>query len=103
MITTVPEVREHLNITGTQDDALLGRLAGAAQELIERQLGFKIEDSYGGESQGPVPEALKQAVRMLVGHWYENREASVVGVAAQPLPMGVDAIVSEFRCYSFGG
>lgn len=45
-----------------------------------------------------VPGALKAAIRLIVGHLYENRESVVVGtVDAKELPMGVAALVNPFR------
>lgn len=104
-VLTVAELKQQLNITddlGTDDDALLGRKLSAAQGYIERLLGFKIEERYGGDDQEPVPPALAEAVALTAAHWYENREASLVGISAQELPMGVWSIVSEYREYSFG-
>lgn len=41
-----------------------------------------------------APEDIKQAVLLLVGHWYENREAVVVGDSAtDELPMAVSALI----------
>ena len=101
-IVTVDIVREQLNLTsdmGTDDDALLGRKIAAAQDHIERLLGFKIETTY----PDAPPASLVEAVCQLVAHWYENREATLVGVTAQELPFGVWQIVSEYREYSFDG
>lgn len=39
-----------------------------------------------------VPASIKQAILMLVGHWYERREASSV-VAVTPVPMAVDSLL----------
>lgn len=39
-----------------------------------------------------VPQSLKQAVLLLVGHWYENREAANVNAAATELPLAVKAL-----------
>jgi uncharacterized phiE125 gp8 family phage protein len=41
--------------------------------------------------QLPVAQVL---VKLLVGHWYANREAVVVGVNASELPMGVTALIT---------
>lgn len=109
MIATVPELNEQLNLTpdlGAADDALLGRKIAAAQDHIERLLGFKIETAYPPAGDPPiatVPPALKEAVLQLSAHWYENREATLVGVTAQELPFGVWSIVNEYREYSFDG
>lgn len=40
-----------------------------------------------------APEAVKQAVRMLVGHWYVNREAAVVGTISSEVELGVRMIL----------
>ncbi len=104
MILTVPELKEQLNFSadlGTADDALLGRKLAAAQDHVERMLGFKIEVTYGGAEQEPVPPALIEAVAQLAAHWFENREASLVGVTATTIPFGVQQIVSEYREWSF--
>ncbi|SCM70037.1 conserved hypothetical protein [uncultured Pleomorphomonas sp.] len=105
-IITVAELKEQLNLTddlGTDDDALLGRKIDAAQDHIERQLGFNLEARYGADDQDPIPAALVEAVSQLAAHWYENREASLIGVNGYALPFGVQEIVDGYREYSFDG
>lgn len=105
-IVTVPQLKEQLNLTddlGSGDDALIDRKISAAQNHLERLLGFKIETRYGGEGQEDVPPALVEAVCQLAAHWYENREGTVVGATAQTLPFGLSDIVREFREWSFDG
>ena len=48
-----------------------------------------------------VPDDLVQAMKMLVAHWYENRETVVIGQATE-VPMAVEALVSAYRVVSFG-
>jgi len=51
---------------------------------------------YGG--QGAVPEYWKQAILLLVGHWYENREAIVVtGAIPKEMPMAVRSLIQMNR------
>jgi hypothetical protein len=104
-IVSREQIKEQLNLTGdlgTADDALLDRKIAAAQDHIERLLGFRIGDRYGAEGQEPTPPALVEAVCLLAAHWYENREASLIDISAQDLPFGVWPIVNEYREYSFG-
>lgn len=55
------------------------------------------EAGYGPEP-GDVPAPVAHAVRLLVGHWYRNREEVVVSQAsAKELPMGVTALMAPFR------
>lgn len=103
---TLAELREHLSLTpdiGDADDALLERLLAAARNLVERQLGFKVEaavtDGAAGFEEG-VPPALVEAVLQLAAHWYEAREAAGE-VALHEIPFGVAEIVTEFRRWTF--
>lgn len=46
-----------------------------------------------GYAADALPADLKHALLMLIGHWLENREASIVGLMAAATPIGVDALV----------
>jgi uncharacterized phage protein (predicted DNA packaging) len=103
MIVTLDDMKQHLNITtdnGGDDDRLITGQIEAAQGHVTRLLGFDIEAKFPGDT---VPAELKQAVKMLAAHWYENRETVLVGISAQEVPHGVWSIVSEHREYSFDG
>lgn len=52
-----------------------------------------------GSSPGDVPEPLRQAMLLLVGHYYENREAVNVGAAVSELPLAVVSLVFPFRVF----
>lgn len=67
----------------------------AAQNHIERLLGFRIEEQFPED----VPPALKEAVLQLACWWFENREA--VTDRDRRLPFGVGEIVNEFREWTF--
>jgi uncharacterized phage protein (predicted DNA packaging) len=101
MIADLTILKEQLRVDFSDDDATIERKIAAAQNLIERHLGFKIEDEFGGDEQEEIPPALVEAVCQLVGHWFENREAVIVGVNAQELPLNVRDIIREYRNWSF--
>lgn len=50
-----------------------------------------------GSSGASVPVRFRQAILLLVGHYYENREAVFAGVGSnvQVLPMGVTALLAN--------
>lgn len=103
-IVTLEGLKEQLNFTadqGADDDNLLTRKLKAAQSYIESLLGYKISEVYGGDDQEEVPAVLVEVIYQTSAHWYENREAVLVGVSAQELPFGVWPIVNEFRRWSF--
>lgn len=58
-------------------------------------LTFTVVEGYG--LAGDVPEAIINAVALLVGHQYKNRESVVVGTIASELPMGVTAFLDKYR------
>lgn len=94
MTVSLSLMKSHINVTGSTDDVLIDHYVDAAEAMITAQLG---------EGADTIPVVtMDQAVMMLAAHWYENREAVVVGLSTAFLPMGVAEIIREFRSYSFG-
>lgn len=54
---------------------------------------------HGYGAAATVPDAIKAAMKLLIGHWYENRESVIVGATAMPVPMAVDALLVPFKVY----
>lgn len=48
-----------------------------------------------------VPYSIKQAMKLLVGHWYQNRESVVVGIGigAVQVPTAVEALLWPYVAY----
>lgn len=44
-----------------------------------------------------APADIAVAAKMLLGHWYEHREAVVVGAITAELPMACDALLAPYR------
>jgi len=44
-----------------------------------------------------VPEPLRQAIRLLVAHWYENRGLVAIGREIAVLPETVAALIAPYR------
>ena len=101
-VLTVSDLSSHLSFTGDEDSGdvvMLSQLINAAQDHIERLLGFKIETEFGGDGQSPVPPSLIHAVKLLAAHWYDQREAA--GDGMKHIPFGVTEIVTEYREFTF--
>jgi len=92
------EALDHLNLDSGETNVIERKIV-AAQAHIEKLLGYTFAEHFDGDEN--TPEDLKEAVLQLVGHWYENREATLVGVSAQELPFSVWQIVAENRAWSF--
>lgn len=50
-----------------------------------------------GYDEGEVPATLQAAMLLIIGNWYRNREAVVVGSITGKLPMGVEALLEQER------
>ncbi len=50
-----------------------------------------------GDAGTDVPETFRQAARLLIVHWFENRGAVVTGTIATTIPKAYDALVGGER------
>lgn len=57
----------------------------------------------GYASAAAVPFTAKQAIRLLVGHWFENRESVLVGTVSKEIEHGYTALVNMLRWRGFAG
>ena len=63
--------------------------------------GIELDVELGyGDADSDVPAPLRQAIRMLVAHWYENRAIAATGEGAASLPVNLAAIVAPYRVAS---
>ncbi|WP_319528981.1 head-tail connector protein [uncultured Cohaesibacter sp.] len=44
-----------------------------------------------------VPPAIKHAMKLLIGHWFENREAVIVGSINSNLQLAVESLIAPHR------
>lgn len=68
----------------------LDPVAGAARYEIDFTAGY-------GSSGVDVPQPLRQAIRLLVTHWYEHRSAVTLGDDAAATPLGYRELVAPYR------
>jgi uncharacterized phiE125 gp8 family phage protein len=63
--------------------------------------GIEIDVVAGyGNAGSDVPETLRQAMRLLIAHWYENRGIAATGQALTTLPATVETLVAPYRVVS---
>ncbi|MBQ6577214.1 MAG: phage gp6-like head-tail connector protein [Bacteroidales bacterium] len=79
----------------TSDDIYLQHLLDAAEESVVGMTNRTLDDLLE-EGDGDLPFRLRQAVLLLAGHWYNQREA-VSGVQMHSVPFALDALVKPFR------
>ena len=69
---------------------LLRPLAG-----FGRPAAITFTAGYGAPAE--IPAAIRQAMLLLIAHWYENRAAVSLGTSPSALPMAVDALLAPYR------
>ena len=53
-------------------------------------------DAGYGDAASDVPEGIRLAVRLMVGHWYEQR-AAVTEKSMSALPLGIRSLLNKYR------
>ncbi|GFM73601.1 hypothetical protein PSCICL_45930 [Pseudomonas cichorii] len=86
-------VKVHLRVDGDEEDALIAGYIEAATAHVEQHCDRKLveTDPVEPEQMGLTGD-VKQAVLLLVGHWYANREAVAVG-GLTAVPLAVDRLL----------
>lgn len=78
MYLTLQQVKKHLNIDHNEDDQYLADLITVAEDAVRNDLNLtslsEIEDNAG-----MLPASVIQAVLLLVGTLYANRESVTYG------------------------
>jgi uncharacterized phiE125 gp8 family phage protein len=68
--------------------------------------GIRVRYTCGSwDAPADVPETLKAAMLLLVGHWYEHPEAVTLGAMAvdsKELKLALIALLEQYRCSHFG-
>ncbi len=60
--------------------------------------GIEIDFSAGyGDSPSDVPQPLRQAILLLVAHWFERREPVAVGANVVRVPETVGGLIAPYR------
>lgn len=67
--------------------------------VYDRRNAIEIRFVAGYGDAEDVPEMIKQSIRMKAAHWYENREALIIGVSAMDTPMAAQRLdrMNAFR------
>ncbi len=78
--------------------AILGFCPGALPISDRPVAGIELDFTAGyGDAADDVPAPLRQAIRLLLAHWYENRGLAAIGHEATPLPHTVAALIAPYR------
>lgn len=90
--------KKHLNLDEdyVEDDEYILGLVGAAKGAVEMALNASL-DRLAEENGGEVPMAIIQAILLMVGNWYQNRE--ITGSKTAALPYNFEYLINLYRHY----
>jgi uncharacterized phiE125 gp8 family phage protein len=75
--------------------------AGALPPPGRIAAGIELDVSVGyGDAATDVPQPLRQAIRVLVAHWYENRGLIAAGTGVAVLPETAASLIAPYRVMS---
>jgi uncharacterized phiE125 gp8 family phage protein len=60
----------------------------------------RVRFTAGYGNAASVPEAIKSAMKLIIGDLYENRQEAVIGASVAQLPRAVEALLSPYRILS---
>lgn len=106
-------VKVHARVDDGSEDELLGAYSAAAWEavanFIDRPLYATEQELAADALASPhamvVTPALEHAMLLLIGHWYVNREAIVIGgsgAGGAEVPMAARFLMTPYRRFKVG-
>lgn len=97
-ILTLAEVKTHLRVgSDTSEDSLITTYITAAREYVEgyqNRIYLSTDEEVTAETMTGIEKA---ACLLLIGHWYENRQAVVLGTPPSEVPFAVKALLDIKR------
>lgn len=95
-------VKAHLRVFHGHEDDYIQVLVDAAAQAFNDQTNRLLVDPAQplpdpiGNALHPT-KAIQQGMLLLVGHWYSNREAVVIGTIATALPKATEFLWQPYR------
>ena len=95
-------VKAHLRVEDDDEDAKIDGYTAAAISAFELWTNRKLVE-VGGVLPDPVgnsmfiTKAIEQGALLLIGHWYANAEAVVIGTITSQVPLATNALWSPYR------
>lgn len=82
-----------------QEPGLLMPAPGTSWPATRRMPGAVWIRYRAGYQDGAIPQGLRVAMLMLIGHWFAHREAVQIGSAPHEVPMAVERLFWAHRLY----
>lgn len=91
MALSLEDAKAHLRISFDTEDSYVQSLIDAAEDYVQ---------ATGASYDSPPQPAILHAVKLLVSHWYSNRDAAGTEPSTA-IQFGVNALLSPYREVNF--
>ena len=98
----IAQVKTHLRVDDSNEDALIAAYTSAAVDYVERYCDGSLVETLTQVEEGEAPpreilftSGIWAAMLLLIGHWYTNREA--VGQSLTEVPLAVESLLIRHR------
>lgn len=102
MYINLDTAKKHLNVdeTYTGDDTLIEEYIEVAEKVVSMDICEELDTLAAGEGETKIlPAPLRQAILLLVGHYYANREP-VAFANSTEVPLSYRHLIQLYRNYS---
>lgn len=98
MYIYLEDAKKHLNIDQDflDDDMYIASLIQVAEEIVQQDIDTRLVDLE--DDDGDIPNPLKQAMLLLVGNFYANRE-SVAYANMVKVPYSYQYLIDLYKNY----
>jgi len=98
-LLSLDDAKAHLNVFIADDDALITAKIVAAEAWVAQYIGVALDDAT--TFPDGTPEPIFEAVRQLVAHLYNNREAALIGTNIVENCPGMFDLLAPYRAWTF--
>jgi hypothetical protein len=90
-------------VVSTGNGSRVQPVIGHVWPVVRPQIdGVIVRYTAGYPDAASVPEVIKAAIKLMVGHWYNNREATTsAAIGSKEIPLGVCALLGSLDGWSY--
>lgn len=71
----------------------------AVRVMFEAGFNDPADNDTGSDPSLILPERLQQAMLLLIGHWFENRETVTIAATFSEVPVAMEALIETLRVF----
>lgn len=94
MYVTLEEAKDHIRVDFDDDDIYIESLIEVSEAAIANEINEDFADILEG---GELPKPLKQAILLLIGQLYNQREPVLIGSSVVKIPYTLEMLIAPYK------